>query len=215
MIARRPAHIRAFRAFLTCLCLLPCAFVTDARAQSRIDGRVVDPQGRPVAGAVIVAVGLPSTPVAIETDREGRFSIERLPVGRYDLTASAPGLIGEARGIATDIAAPQTIEIALRVSAMTEALVVSAAQIDQPLSRTADSVTVISGRELEARQVTSLGAALRSVPGFTIAQSGGPGSLTSLFPRGGESDYTLVLVDDPANRIGSMARSLAGAGHGR
>ena len=34
-----------------------------------------------------------------------------------------------------------------------------------------------------------------TVPGFMVARSGGPGTLTSLFPRGGESDFTLVLVD--------------------
>ena len=34
-------------------------------------------------------------------------------------------------------------------------------------------------------------------------QSGGRGALTSLFPRGGESDYTLVLVDGiPQNAFG-------------
>ena len=33
------------------------------------------------------------------------------------------------------------------------------------------------------------------MPGLTVQQSGGPGSLTSLFLRGGESDHTLVLID--------------------
>ena len=41
------------------------------------------------------------------------------------------------------------------------------------------------------------------MPGFSIAASGGPGALTSIFPRGGESDYTLVLVDGiPQNAFG-------------
>lgn len=82
-----------------------------------------------------------------------------------------------------------------RVSAVNETVIVSAALVDQPLSRTPDSVTVISGRELQSRQLFTLGAALRSVPGITVQQSGGPGTLTSVFTRGGESDYTLVLVD--------------------
>ena len=43
--------------------------------------------------------------------------------------------------------------------------------------------------------MTTLGAALSTVPGFTVVRTGGPGALTSLFPRGGESDFTLVLVD--------------------
>ncbi|MEO7156895.1 MAG: TonB-dependent receptor, partial [Vicinamibacterales bacterium] len=91
--------------------------------------------------------------------------------------------------------APATVEIALHLSAVSETLVVSAAQVDQPLSRIPDSVTVIPGREIEARQQFTLAAALRSVPGLTLQQNGGPGTVTSLFTRGGESDFTLVLVD--------------------
>jgi len=167
---------------------------TIAHAQSRLDGRVVDPQGGAVAGAIVVATGVATAPVAVQTDQSGRFEFASLPDGRYDLTVSAPGLAGEARSV-TAGAASTPLEIALRVSAVTETLVVSAAQIDQPLSRTADSVSIITGADLQSRQVTSLGAALGTVPGFTVARSGGPGTLTSLFPRGGESDFTLVLVD--------------------
>lgn len=163
----------------------------DASAQSRIEGRVVDPNGAVVAGATVVAVGLPSTPVSVRTDDEGRFVVDGVADGRYDLTASAPGMYGEVRGVSTS----STVEIKLRLSALAETLLVTAGQVDQPLTRTADSVTVISGDELETRQITSLGDALGLVPGFTVARSGGPGTLTSLFPRGGESDFTLVLVD--------------------
>ncbi len=92
-------------------------------------------------------------------------------------------------------APPATLDIALHLSAVNETLVVSAAQIDQPLSRIPDSVTVIAGREIEAKQQFTLSAALRSVPGLTLQQNGGPGTVTSLFTRGGESDFTLVLVD--------------------
>ena len=81
------------------------------------------------------------------------------------------------------------------VKAINETVIVSAALVDQPLSRTPDSVTVITGRELESKQLFTLGAALRSVPGVTVQQSGGPGTLTSVFMRGGESDYTLILID--------------------
>ena len=78
-----------------------------------------------------------------------------------------------------------------------------AAQVETPLSRTSDSVTVIDRAELTATQTTSVADALRLVPGFSIAASGGPGALTSIFPRGGKSDYTLVLVDGiPQNAFG-------------
>jgi outer membrane cobalamin receptor len=175
-----------------------------ASAQSTLAGRIVDPQGRPVPGATVVAVGATSAPLSAATDEQGRFEFSPVAEGLYDITASAPGMTGDARGVRSGATAP--LEIALHLVAVAETLVVSASQIDQPLSRTADSVTIITGRELESRQVTTLGGALSTVPGFTVARTGGPGTLTSLFPRGGESDFTLVLIDGVrANAFGGGA----------
>ena len=48
---------------------------------------------------------------------------------------------------------------------------------------------------MKARQLENVADALRTTPGFAVGRNGGRGALTSVFPRGGESDYTLVLVD--------------------
>jgi outer membrane cobalamin receptor len=158
-----------------------------------LGGRVVDPDGRAVANAEVIVSGA-AAPMRVRTNAEGRFDLPNLDTGRYSIIVTAPGLVSDAQTI--DVAAaPATLEIALHLSAINETLVVSAAQIDQPLSRTPDSVTVISGREIDAKQQFTLASALRSVPGITLQQNGGPGTVTSLFTRGGESDFTLVLVD--------------------
>lgn len=172
--------------------LFALAATTDLTAAS-LNGRVLDADGRPVPRATLTISGRAATPLVITADEEGRFSAD-VPAGRYDISASAPGLSGDAPGTLVE-ATGSSIDITVRLVAVRETLVVSAAQVDQPLSRTPDSVTVLSGADLQARQISTLGAALRSVPGFAVAQTGGPGTLTSLFPRGGESDYTLVLVD--------------------
>jgi len=191
MTVARLLRLFVFQVFVP-LCVL--SSVPIASAQTRLEGRVIDPDGRPIAAATIVATSVTSPPVTSRTSEDGRFSIEGLVDDVYDITASAPGLFGEARGVRV-ATATAPLEITMRISAVTESLIVSAANIDQPLSRTADSVTVITAKDLEARQVTSLGEALGTVAGLTVVRSGGPGTLTSLFPRGGESDYTLVLVD--------------------
>ena len=162
---------------------------------AQLSGTVLDPHGQPVPNATVIVTGVTTTPQSVRTDEEGRFEITGLPDGRFDLTASVPGLIGEAHGISVSSSESQSVRITLRVSAMAENLIVSASQIDQPLSRVADTVTVIDGSEIEARQLSFVAEALASVPGLAIARNGGPGTLTSLFPRGGESDFTLVLVD--------------------
>ena len=159
-----------------------------------LSGRVVDPDGRTVANAEVFISGSTAAPLRVRTDAQGKFDLVYLDAGRYTIVASAPGLVSDAQSI--DLTGtPATVEIKLRLSALNETLIVSASQIDQPLSRTPDSVTVIPGREIEAKQQFTLASAMRSVPGVTLQQNGGPGTVTSLFTRGGESDYTLVLVD--------------------
>ena len=182
------------RGFSLLLFSFSLTIASGAAAQGRMAGRVVDSQGATVRDASVIAIGVARQAVSTRTDDEGRFEFAALAEGRYDITASAPGMHGEALGVSVT-STPALVDITMRLSAIAETLVVSVAQIDQPLSRTADSVTVISGGEIEARQITTLGGALSTVPGFTVARSGGPGTLTSLFPRGGESDFTLVLVD--------------------
>lgn len=193
--ALRP-HTRTFLSvfplsFVVCFALL----IVSASAQAQtLSGRVVDPDGRPVANAELIVSGSTAAPLRARANAEGRFDLSNLEPGRYSIVATAPGLVSDAQTIDLTTA-PVTLDIALRLSALNETLVVSAAQIDQPLSRTPDSVTVIPGREIDAKQQFTLAAALRSVPGLTLQQNGGPGTVTSLFTRGGESDFTLVMVD--------------------
>jgi vitamin B12 transporter len=82
-------------------------------------------------------------------------------------------------------------------------LVVTADRDPTPLGRTVASTTVISGDELRQRGVYFLSDALKQVPGAAIVSQGSYGGLTSLFLRGGESDYTKVLIDGvPVNQAG-------------
>lgn len=68
----------------------------------------------------------------------------------------------------------------------------------------AGSLTVITREEIERRQVRYLSELLRTVPGFAVSQSGGPGSFTQIRVRGSEANHVLVLIDgiranDPAS----------------
>ena len=57
------------------------------------------------------------------------------------------------------------------------------------------AATVIDRAAIERSRAATVADLLRSVPGVTVAQSGGPGGVTSLFLRGTNSNSTLVLVD--------------------
>lgn len=82
-------------------------------------------------------------------------------------------------------------------------VVITATRVDvKPVAPLA-STTVISGADLRAEGITTLKDALAGVPGVFAPQSGSFGAQTSLFVRGGESDYTEILVDGvPVNDPG-------------
>ncbi|HSJ30198.1 MAG TPA: TonB-dependent receptor [Longimicrobiales bacterium] len=74
-------------------------------------------------------------------------------------------------------------------------LVVTATRLQKRIADAPGSITVLRGSAMRSSGTRSLADALRAVPGIAIAQSAGPGALTSLFIRGGESDYVQVLID--------------------
>ncbi len=168
-----------------------------------VRGTVTDPTGARVPRARVVLAGPLSVVATTETTAEGEFSFERVTPGRYEIRVAAEGFRTEP--LAIDVPADEEMRVAvdLHVSAVAESVVVSAAQVELPLARAADSVTVISSRDLQAAQTETVADALRLVPGLTVSRNGGRGAVTSLFPRGGESDYSLVMVDGiKANAFG-------------
>jgi outer membrane cobalamin receptor len=74
-------------------------------------------------------------------------------------------------------------------------MVVSASYVDTPLSDAPAGTITFTSHDIESRQATTVGEVLSLVPGVAVAANGGLGSVTSVFARGGESDFTLVMVD--------------------
>lgn len=82
-------------------------------------------------------------------------------------------------------------------------VVITATRVDSRIGSDIASVSVLNGDTLRARGINSVAEALREVPGATVVRSGSVGALTSLFLRGGESDYVRVLIDGvPVNDPG-------------
>ncbi|MBT8371904.1 MAG: TonB-dependent receptor, partial [Deltaproteobacteria bacterium] len=77
---------------------------------------------------------------------------------------------------------------------------------ETPAKELGVSVTVITDKEIEERQAVEALDVLRTVPGFNTLRSGGRGSLTALYPRGGEDNFTKVLID-------GVSVNLAGGGY--
>jgi len=93
----------------------------------------------------------------------------------------------------------------VRDTASLPEIVVTATRYPIAPDSVASTVTVLRGDDLRAEGIRFVGDALRQVPGTHVVQGGPYGAATSLFVRGGESDYVKVLVDGvPVNQPGGF-----------
>ncbi len=88
-----------------------------------------------------------------------------------------------------------------------EPVVVTGTAYPTALSKSTASVTVITQDEIEASHAESVGELLEEVPGLYVDQPASRGGVTSVYIRGGDPNFTLVLIDgvkvnDPNNSRG-------------
>ncbi len=168
-----------------------------------VTGQVVDPDGRGIPGAVVMITDGTSVVARTLTLSSGQFTINMPDSGDFEVRIALDGFRGRPTAVTGTSAARDLGAIALEISAVSESVVVSAAQVEIPLSTASSSVTVVTRDDLDKHQVESVADALRAVPGLSVVANGGRGAVTSVFPRGGESDYSLVIVDGvQANAFG-------------
>ena len=82
-----------------------------------------------------------------------------------------------------------------------ETVIVTATRTAEMVDETLAPVTVITRKEIEDLQASSVVDVLRTVPGVILTNNGGLGQATSLFLRGTNSGHVTVLVDGV--RVGS------------
>ncbi len=160
-----------------------------------LHGNVLDPDGRAVANAhVSLFSGLESVEQR-STDSEGRYRFEGLSRGSYTLLANVAGFSGRSAEVDLHNAETQSLDLHLRITAVEEQVVVSASLDEALPSQIGLSVSVISQPEIEARGAESISEVLRGIPGVEVSQTGRRGGGTSIFIRGGNSNYNLVMID--------------------
>ena len=213
---RRESFIRTF---LTACALALACFAT-AHAQGRgatVSGRVTDPQGAAIQGASVTIYARARTQLRLSTttDAQGAYRFELLAPGEYLIEAEANGFArSAARTVTVARDSQSTLDVRLEVAAVSEQVVVTAADSPQTVDEVSKAVNVVNRRELEDRDEPTIAEALRTVPGLRVQQLGGPGSLTSIKIRGLRSQDTSVLIDglrfrDPAAAQGDASSFLA------
>ena len=172
----------------------------------KVAGKVVDSQGAALRSAR-VSVRNQSGFIVRETltGEQGEFRIEGLEPGIYFVAVDAEGLIqtNGPQEIKLDQSGAPALTIRLDLSAVRDSILVSDTRTDSRAAGSANSTYVVSASDLLRSQRPSVLDALRNAPGTNVVQSARRGGVTSLFVRGGESDYTKVLIDGvPVNDAG-------------
>ncbi len=169
----------------------------NALAQAPIRGVVSDSSGAAIARVPVRLVdSAGTTRSATLTDRDGRFTFA-VSCASCTVVAALPGFL-----TSTSTPTPDT-RIVLALAPVQETVVVSATRGAAPSSQVGASVTVFDAAAITRRGDALVGDILRQAPGVAVVQNGGRGNVTSLFVRGGENNYTKVLLDGiPLNEPG-------------
>lgn len=79
----------------------------------------------------------------------------------------------------------------------------TASRVPKPLSQTAENVTVVTAKEIEALNAHTLADVLATVSGIQTEHLGGPGSLAIVSIQSSANNHVLVMVDGvPLNTLG-------------
>jgi vitamin B12 transporter len=92
-----------------------------------------------------------------------------------------------------------------------DAILVTATRSPQPIATGLAATTVLDRAAIEAAQAPDLIDLLARQPGIDVSRTGGPGAVSTLFLRGGNSNHVLVLVDGV--RVNSAQQGLHDFAH--
>jgi iron complex outermembrane receptor protein/vitamin B12 transporter len=197
---------RVIRALWAAICaaILISGQAAWAQEQGTLAGTVVDSLGARVAGASVTLLRDGVTSADAKSGSDGTFSFASIAPGRYQVTATTQGFTPRTSApVYVGAGARESVEVALEIGPLQQDVVVTAEAGGVLQTRTGAPVTVIDGSTLDALNKPDVLEALRLVPGSQIVQVGQRGGATSMFLRGGNSNFTKVLIDGmPANDIG-------------
>jgi outer membrane cobalamin receptor len=154
---------------------------------------VADPSSAVVSGARVAVYAENSRqPLALgESDAQGIAAFHNLKASALRVEVQAPGFAPLTIAVihAGDITAQ------LKLAPQSETVVVLASPSPVEAGLTGLNVSTLDSTTITTLQPVSASDAIRFLPGVILSDSGNRGGQTSLFVRGGDSDYNKILVD--------------------
>ena len=171
-------------------------------AEGTLSGVVKGPEGDAIPGANVVLVGdlLLGGKVGTATDEDGRFRLEGLPAGEYQLSVTHIGyrpLTREGVGI---VGGEQELMLTLETGIIfLDQNVVSASRRQEKILEAPASVAVVEAHEIRNRPALSVVEHVRDLPGVDFSQTGLAQS--NVVVRGFNNVFSGTLLTLTDNRI--------------
>lgn len=163
-----------------------------------VSGQVVDDQGKPVTGAILVleckASGFHQL---VKSDGRGRFTFGRVPANDYRLTVRAPGFSTAQRDLPVRSGQPLEVGIALELASETVVVESNSRAATEPGALRQDVVKTesIPAEEMQKTGATSLTDALTHRPGVDVQVECSVCNLRSITLDNLPGRYTTLTLD--------------------
>jgi vitamin B12 transporter len=179
--------MRVFTIFFFTLLVSATVFAADLTI------KVVDPHQAAVSGAQVELLrDHGNRALATQfTSAAGMAVFHLQQTGAYQVKVLAPGFAQQT----IEISRQSELTVKLSLAIASETVVVTATRAPVVAQAAGADIDTLTAGQLTTMQPTAANDAVRFLPGAVVNTAGQRGGLSSLFVRGGESNYNKVIVD--------------------
>ncbi|HEX4945457.1 MAG TPA: TonB-dependent receptor [Blastocatellia bacterium] len=150
------------------LLIVMLAPLGQAQPTGSITGVVVDATGAVIPKTDVMLSSTNNFRRSAQTDEQGRFLFDQLPLGNYELQFRAPGFEPMTKAINVNNDGATTLRVELRIAVSREGGEVSSQREPEFLAtRQATVITTFSPRQIQQAGAQTVDDLLRQVPGFS------------------------------------------------
>jgi len=165
---------------------------------------VTSPDRQPVANARVVLHRPDNDQIVSATTTIANGTAEfNVAAGDYRVEVLAPSFAKST--LTVSVSGESTKSVELHVAGPEQTIEVTSSGLPVETVNAAASVSTVDADLLKNQQPVAISDTLQFLPGVVLGNSGQTGGLTSMFVRGGESDYNKVIIDGvPVNEVGGF-----------
>jgi outer membrane receptor protein involved in Fe transport len=175
--------------------ILACVLAYGQNSNGKITGTVKDPDGAVVIGADVTLLNASQAVLrATVTDAEGRFTLDHIAPGDYELTVEGNGFIRHRSALRVTHGKPPEIGVVLELTPLAEQVTITAEAGLVTDTRQVDTqVNVINERKIMERAPEVVAQVVDEEPGVNLQRTSP--SLSAVFVRGLTGRNVAVYVD--------------------